>query len=215
MTNARICKYPYEKPKVPQSFYQVSYSLQATIDGYNEILQSLKIERGVQRTTDYLLSNPLSQDRIIELQSVKILQDNKLHKIENQIFDLTYSLQKIRQTLNTMMTNEITLQPKKGDTSHAIIKTHVDFLNRVQSLVPDMLNDHKICTAEILSWPSPFKLTRKKSVAFEKQQETQLKPDKIIIELRAVTATLSQIKNVLRANREQHFRADIPTGITH
>lgn len=104
----------------------------------------LKFEKGVQRTTDYLLSNPLPRDRIIELQAVKIVQDKRLHDIESQIFDLTYPLQKIRNTLNTMLTNEITLQPKKGDAIHTTIKTHVDFLNRIQNLAPDMLNDHKV-----------------------------------------------------------------------
>lgn len=215
MTHARICKYPCERPKIPQSFYQISYSLQATIDDYNEISRLLKFEKGVQRTTDYLLSNPLPRDRIIELQAVKIVQDKRLHDIESQIFDLTYPLQKIRNTLNTMLTNEITLQPKKGDTIYTTIKTHVDFLNRIQNLAPDMLNDHKVCTAEILAWPSPFRMTQKKSIVYERQQETQLKPDKIIIELKAITSVLSKIKNVLRTNRDQHFRADIPIEITY
>ena len=215
MTHARVCKYPCERPKIPQSFYQISYSLQATIDDYNEISRLLKFEKGVQRTTEFLLSNPLPRDRIIELQAVKIMQDKRIHDIENHIFDLTYPLQKIRNTLSTMLTNDITLQPKKGDNTHTIMKTHVDFLNRIQNLAPDMINDHKVCTAEILAWSSPFRMTQKKSIIYEKQQETQLKPDKIIIELKAITLVLSKIKNVLRTSRDQHFRADIPIEITH
>ena len=197
MTHARVCKYPCERPKIPQSFYQISYSLQATIDDYNEISRLLKFEKGVQRTTEFLLSNPLPRDRIIELQAVKIMQDKRIHDIEDHIFDLTYPLQKIRNTLSTMLTNDITLQPKKGDNTHTIMKTHVDFLNRIQNLAPDMINDHKVCTAEILAWSSPFRMTQKKSLTYEKQQETQLKPDKIIIELKAITLVLSKIKNVL------------------
>ena len=51
--------------KVPQPFYQISYSLQTTIDDYNEISRLLRFEKGVQHTTDYLLSNPLPQAELL------------------------------------------------------------------------------------------------------------------------------------------------------
>ena len=151
MIHARMCQYPCERPKSPITILSDLLFTTGTIDDYNEISRSLRFEKGVQHTTDYLLSNPLPRDRIIELQAVKIVQDKRLHDIENQIFDLTYPLQKIRNTLNTMLTNDITLQPKKDDAIHTIIKTHVDFLNKIQNLAPDRLNDHKIRNAEILA----------------------------------------------------------------
>ena len=151
MIHARMCQYPCERPKSPITILS---DLLFTTD-HNRWLQwnfSI-IEIRKRSTTHYRLSiiQSATTSRIIELQAVKIVQDIRLHDIENQIFDLTYPLQKIRNTLNTMLTNDITLQPKKDDAIHTIIKTHVDFLNKIQNLAPDRLNDHKIRNAEILA----------------------------------------------------------------
>lgn len=210
LAQPRVCKHPFERPKVPQAFYQISYSIQIVLDLYDEVTHLLSFETQAQQTIDYLISGPLTQDRLVELQEAQTLQEAKLHTIGNHIQELFISLQEIRQILDTLATNDLIIRPKANQTIESILTDQINFLLKVQKLIPDMLADYKVKTSEILSWSTPFKISTRKSEAIRLQQNAQSKPDKIIAELDNLQISLTSLRNRLYHNRGQDFRADKP-----